>query len=302
MWEIPLTKNVPISHIFDQDCFEWCDRYVDLPINPIDKQPILLVPRRIVRNLPWINYDDYLRTEFSSYLRANRRKSGSKTQTDFNKDKVVSITRAQIERVDRYIKKKEQNAVEAQPSVDYLDTTKYIQESQKLKSLLNEISTGAAHATKYQQTVLEILNLLFNPELIDGATEVRTVEGTERRDIIFTNDSDQSFWDYIRNEHSSLLLMFEIKNVSKLEASHLNQTATYLGDRVGRLGFIVTRSPASETSQKKAFSIFNDSNPRKIILFLSDADLMEMLDMKCQLKDPMYFIQKAYRKFRQTVQ
>ena len=302
MWEIPLTKNVPISHIFDQDRFEWFDRYVDLPISPIDQQPILLVPRRIVRNLPWINYNDYFRTEFSAHLRANRKKSKSKTKIRFSKNQVVSITRAQIERVDQYIKKKEKNAAEAQPSLDYLDTTKCIQESQKLQSLLNEIPIGAAHATKYQQTVLEILNLLFNPELIDGEMEARTVEGTERRDILFTNDSDQSFWDYIRNEHSSFLLMFEIKNVQRLEAAHLNQTATYLGDRVGHLGFIVTRNSPSKASQRKAFSIFNDSNPRKIILFLSDADLIEMLDMKCQPQTPMRFIQKVYRKFRQTVQ
>ena len=302
MWEIPLAENVPISHIFDQGCFEWYDQYVDLPISPTDKQPILLVPRRIVRNLPWINYNDYFRTEFSAYLRASRKKGGSKTKKHFNKDQVISITRAEIERLDRYIKTKEKTAVEAQPSLDYIDTTKYIQESEKLKALLNEIPTGATHATKYQQTVLEILNLLFNPELIDGEIEVRTVEGTERRDILFTNDSDQSFWTYIRNEHSSFLLMFEIKNAPKLEAAHLNQTATYLGDRLGRLGFIVTRNPASKASQTKAFSIFNDSNPRKIILFLSDADLMEMLDMKCQLGDPMRFIQKVYRKFRQTVQ
>ena len=302
MWEIPLMDNAPISHIFDQDRFEWRDRYVSLPISPIDQQPILLVPRRIVRNLPWINYNDYFRTEFSSYLRASRKKSKPKTKVHFSKNQVVSITRAQIERVDRYIEKKEKNAAEAQPSLDYLDTTKCIQESEKLKSLLNEIPTGASHATKYQQTILEILNLLFNPELIDGEMEVRTVEGTERRDILFTNDSDQSFWDYIRNEHSSFLLMFEIKNVPGLEAAHLNQTATYLGDRVGRLGFIVTRNSPSKASQTKAFSIFNDSNPRKIILFLSDADLIEMLNMKCQSQNPMRFIQNVYRKFRQTVQ
>ena len=302
MWGIPLTKDAPVSHIFDQDCFKWHDRYVDLPISPTDKQPILLVPRRIVRNLPWINYDDYFRIEFSSYLQAELRKGGTKTKTRLSKKQVVSITRTQIERIDRYIKTKEETADQAQPSLDYIDTTKYIQESRKLKALLGEIPTGTSYAAKYQQTVLEILNLLFSPELIDGEMEVRTLHGTERRDIIFTNDSDQSFWTYIRNEHSSFLLMFEAKNAKGLEASHLNQTATYLGDRLGRLGFIVTRNPASEAAQMKAFSIFNDSNPRKIVLFLSDDDLVEMLDMKCQGKNPMRFIQKTYRKFRQTVQ
>ena len=39
-----------------------------------------------------------------------------------------------------------------------------------------------------------------------------TFEGTERRDIVFTNDSDESFWEYIRTEHAGLFVMFEAKN------------------------------------------------------------------------------------------
>ncbi len=155
---------------------------------------------------------EYYRTEFSAYLRANRRKGGAKTKTRLSKNQVVSITLTQIERIDRYIKRKEETADQAQPSLDYIDTTKYTQESHKLKVLLDEIPTGASHATKYQKTVLEILNLLFNPELIDGEMEIPTSKGTERRDIIFTNDSDQSFWTYIRNEHSSFLYWDHEKN------------------------------------------------------------------------------------------
>ena len=131
---------------------------------------------------------------------------------------------------------------------------------------------------------------------------MRTVDGTERRDVIFTNDSDQSFWSYLRSEHSSIFLMFESKNCEELENSHFNQTATYLGDRLGRLGFIVTRRPLNAPQKKKAFSIYNDSQPRKIILVLSDQDVVAMLDIKCDGKDPMRYIQKLYRSFRTSVQ
>ena len=96
--------------------------------------------------------------------------------------------------------------------------------------------------------------------------------------------------------------MFETKNTSGLEPTHYNQTATYLGERLGRLGFIVTRNPENVANQKKAFSIFNDSYPRKVILILSDLDLVDMLEMKCRGQNPMRFIQKKYRHFRQTVQ
>jgi hypothetical protein len=88
----------------------------------------------------------------------------------------------------------------------------------------------------------------------------------------------------------------------KLTPAHLNQTNTYLGDRLGRLGFIVTRNPAAPAQQRKAFSIYNDSSARKIILMLSDNDLRDMLDMKYRGQDPTRFVQNLYRQFRQSVQ
>ena len=88
----------------------------------------------------------------------------------------------------------------------------------------------------------------------------------------------------------------------KIHNTHLNQTATYLGDRIGRLGFVITRNPLQKAQQKKAYSIYNDSNPRKIILTLSDLDLIAMLDMKCTRKDPVRYIQKTYRSFRMKLQ
>lgn len=308
LWGIPFQKGVPLSHIYDPERCTWYDDHVDVPISPIDGHPILLVPRRIVRTLPWINYDEYFRMEFSVYLRAKRVRDAMATADHagelgrLNKAQVISITRSQVERIDHYVRTKEETGSQAQPSLTYLDKGTECVEAEQLRTRLAALVPGAADASRYQRAVLEILNYLFTPELIDGEMEVKTYEGTERRDIIFTNDSDQSFWGYLRTEHSSLLLMFETKNTDALEPSHLNQTATYLGDRLGRLGFIVTRKEAGLAQQRKAFSIYNDSHPRKIILILSDGDLTTMLDMKCRGQNPMRFVQSAYRKFRQTAQ
>jgi hypothetical protein len=96
--------------------------------------------------------------------------------------------------------------------------------------------------------------------------------------------------------------MIEVKNTQKLVPANYNQVATYLGDRLGRLGFIVARVAADKTNIQKAHSIYNDSNPRKVILTLSDFDLLKMLDMKCKGDDPMRYIQTCYRNFRQNVQ
>jgi hypothetical protein len=311
IWGLPLKKAVPVSHIFDPSSNEWRDAYEDLPVSQVDGSPILLVPRRIVRVLPWINYDDFVRTEFNAYL-SSRRQAARKARADADhknrqtqaqgKESVVTITRRDISLVERYVRSREQQAADARPALDYIDEDA-CKEAEELKGKLAAIKPGRDQAAEYQRLVLEILNFLFNPELIDGRPEVRTIDGTERRDIIFTNDSDESFWTYVRNEHSCILLMFEAKNTVDLGPPEINQTATYLGDRLGRLGIIATREMPSEAVQRKIFSVWNDSGQnRKIILTLSDDQIRELLDLRCQGLSPTKWMQSHYRKFRTDVQ
>ncbi|WP_110513751.1 hypothetical protein [Herpetosiphon llansteffanensis] len=308
IWGIPLVSGVPLTHNFEPTQLRWYDGYFDLPISPIDNTPLLFVPRRIVRVLPWINYEDFFRLEFSAYLRAKRVKGRLSTDkakivtNKIEKEKIVSLTRTDMNRLDNYVYVKESTANDAQPSVNYIDGNGICPETELLKVKFDNILPGNKDAAYYQKTILEILNFLFVPELIDGEMEVKTIDGTERRDIVFTNDSDQSFWSYIRSEHSSVFLMFEVKNTIDIDNIYINQVNTYLGDRLGRLGFIVTRNQVKEAQQRKIFSVYNDSYPKKIILVLSDTDLKNMLDMKCRGAYPMHYIQKIYRDFRTKVQ
>jgi hypothetical protein len=239
IWDVGMAKSVPIQHIFNQSSKEWEDSFEDLPISPINGTPILFVPRRIVRVLPWINYEDFVRSEFNAYLKARRdqiKRTSVQAKTD-----IVMVTRRDISLVERYVKTREAQGGNARPTIDYIDED-VCRESERLKERLDAVAVGRSDAETYQHLVLEILNFLFNPELIDGQPEVKTIDGTERRDIIFTNDSDEAFWDYIRNRYG-LLLMFEAKNTDELSIPAINQTATYLGKRIGKLGMIVTRRP-----------------------------------------------------------
>lgn len=313
MWNIPMRSGVPIRHIYNHASQDWEDSYEDLLVSPIDGSPILLVPRRLVRVLPWINYDDFLRSEFSAYLAARREAArrfrtvipdgvGARDARFAAKRDVVTVTRGDITLVERYVRSREEQSADAKPTLDYLDKNA-CQEAEALKARLAGTPTGREHATEFQRLVLEILNYLFNPELIDGQPEVRTIDGTERRDIVFTNDSDESFWDYVRSEHSGIVVMFEVKNTEELDLAAINQTATYLGDRIGRLGIIVTRHAIPETVQRKIFSVWNDSSSnRKVILTLTDLQLGELLDLRCKNGSPTKWMQKHYRAFRTAVQ
>ena len=97
--------------------------------------------------------------------------------------------------------------------------------------------------------------------------------------------------------------MFETKNTDEVEMAAINQTATYLGDRVGRFGVIVSRQALPETIKRKVFSVWNDSGPnRKVILALSDEHLRELLDLCCKGGSPTRWMQRHYRRFRTEVQ
>jgi hypothetical protein len=291
-----MAKSVPVSHIFNHSSTEWEDTFEDLPISPINGAPILLVPRRIVRVLPWINYDDFVRSEFNAYLNARRdqiKKSSAQAKTE-----VVTVTRRDISLVDRYVKTREAQGGDARPALDYIDED-VCRESERLKERLAAIAIGRPEAERYQRLVLEILNFLFSPELIDGQPEVKTIDGTERRDIIFTNDSDENFWEYVRNEYG-IILMFETKNTEELDTNAINQTATYLGVRIGTLGVIVTRRSPKDSIVKKVMTVFNDG--RKVILTLCDDQLRELLDLRCRGGSPTKWMQKHYRNFRVSLQ
>lgn len=312
IWNIPLVSGVPVEHVYDPLTAEWVDGHFDLPVSPVDQGAILLVPRRIVRALPWINYDDFLRTDFSAYLRAKRdavtaaaRVPADASRRPPAKDAVVTVTRSDIALVERYVRAREAASDQARPDATFGGFTDQAvcTQARDLSDRLAAILPGTKDAAEYQRLVLEILTFVFSPDLVDGRPEVRTVDGTERRDLVFTNESDQSFWSYVRTEHSGIFLMFEVKNTCDLDANALNQTATYLGDRLGRLGIIVTRLPSSEAMRRKAISIWNDSGQgRKGIIILSDDDLNALLEIRCKDGSPTRWMQDRYRAFRMALQ
>lgn len=313
LWSIPVSKQLPINHSFDFDDWTWTDGYYDLPMNPESGMPILLVPRRIVRLLPWINYDDYARTEFRSFLQPSRgprlpRYPGMPMEKRKNlaKAEVIDITRHRLDIVDSYIGRKVTEAAKAEPALGGDQVTEELanQVGDDLIARLQTLPVGQASAADYQRVVYEIFNYLFEPELTDGRMEERTHHGTERRDVIYTNESEHSFLKYVREQYSSMLLLLEVKNVKELEIDHINQVSAYLGARLGMLGIIVTRNAAKETIILKTYSIFNDtpSVPRKVILVVSDDQLIAMIRAK-QLGDPpVKTLQQIYRTFKTRLQ
>ena len=310
LWSIPLRSNVPLAHYFDAADMEWRDGYFDLPINPISGRPLLLVPRRVVRLLPWINYNDFYTTDAQLLLPPRPRLPrypgmARERRLELAKQDMVAKVRESPSVLEQYVSRKERDASSAQPLLAAEPEGGQLRASaEELLARLEGTPTGTAAASAYQHLVYEVLNFLFEPDLTGGEMEVSTYLGTERRDILYWNEAERSFWAYERLTYMSPLVMFECKNVTELETDHVNQTATYLGARLGMLGFVVTRNSASDALLRKTYSVYNDSPsvPRKTILVISDSDLRTMIGERANGASPTATIQQMYRRFRSRVQ
>ncbi len=321
-WSIPINKDVPVSHFFDFSELDWRDGYFDLPVNPSTGTPLLLVPRRILRILPWINYDDYLGeyskaflrpVSRSSLLRLKPRRFSQKgvAQKDIEKEaaptpkpQVCQVTAQNTAALNTYIERKEREAASAEPTE--LST---LQDIAKLKghadSLIQElasVNSGKEDAYKYQDLAHRILTFCFHPHLADGKPQERTCEGTLIRDLVFSNEGARNFWRYIMQTYGSFLVVFELKNKTDITGSDVDQVATYLGDTMGRFGILVSRDNAGTTSFNRRKAVFNKESLRKVILHLTDKDLAQLLRQRSALKDTTDYIQSLYRKFMVSIE
>lgn len=166
---------------------------------------------------------------------------------------------------------------------------------------LEDIRPGAKDAKAYEQCVFEILCSCLAEQLSYPERESRTVEGTERRDITFYNDSLHRFWRRVREKHAAANIVFECKNVRSLKLDHVSQLIGYLGGSLGNFGVIASRTLPGKNVQRKAINAFNRQDPI-VVLFLSDEDLAEMARLDAQGKDPTEVIERKYVELIRAVQ
>jgi hypothetical protein len=98
------------------------------------------------------------------------------------------------------------------------------------------------------------------------------------------------------------LIVFELKNKIDINGGDVDQIATYLGDTVGRFGVLISRFDKGQTSFNRRKTIFNKDTSRKVILHLTDKDLIELLNLRSMLRDTTDYLQNMYRKFMVSIE
>lgn len=145
-----------------------------------------------------------------------------------------------------------------------------------LKDQLKGCPRGKAGWERYEEICTTILATAFTPPLRPPRRQTRTLYGLERRDALFSLRGLNGGWDAIRREFDANFLLVEFKNYTrKFGKDEVNQTRNYLRDTIGRLAIICSRAGPDDGALRMRNSIF--AQEKKMILFFSDAELMELL-------------------------
>lgn len=167
-----------------------------------------------------------------------------------------------------------------------------------LISSLKSINPGKKEWSNYQSLVFDILEYLFCPPLEIPHYELADLDSRNRRDIIFENDANEGFWKSMREIYKAYYIVVDAKNYSKpLSKRPIIDIAYYLKPYgCGMFGIIACRkgtNGASEHAIKEQW-IGN----KKMIVVLSDEDLIEMLEIKNNSGNPEAIIRKKIANFR----
>lgn len=284
---IPIEKVI-VENVYDykKQCF--VNEVVYLPINPISKTPIIFTPKRWLRFLPWINYDDY----FSGYISKLDNEELSKQ----NRIALLNYNRSNYDLIQTYIKIKERQSVDCKNDPLFKQLP-ILSVNRRLKELL-ALPSGNENCAdkKYEDLVCQMLATLCYPQLDFADAQSRTDSGVLIRDLIFYNNRSYDFLKDIYDDFQSRQMVVELKNVKALERDHVNQLNRYLSDNFGKFGILFTRNKPPKNIYKNTIDLW--AGQRKCILILTDEDLKLMCKIfEGKQRFPIDVLKKKYIEF-----
>ena len=166
------------------------------------------------------------------------------------------------------------------------------------KEVLNGIEAGEKHWSKYQSLVVDILEFLLCPPLGSPEVELADKDKRNRRDIIFENSANDGFWKIVRDNYEGHYVVVDAKNYAKpltkrpiLDISHYLKVYG-----CGLFSIIVSRKGYSPSGDHAAKEQWIGSH--KMIVSLSDEDIVKMLELKQEGLNPEDVIKGYISKFR----
>jgi hypothetical protein len=251
-------QRVPLAPYYSTDAGDWISDYFDVPIAA--GQPVLLVPKIIVRYPPAYDHQQYYRHFVLEYLQAEHLSANSSlVRTLKNGRRVVykkdikAIFRCTKENLYRFSRDhpnvlQEYRAFLAELERQGLASIVAPEDervvAQVLADALVAIPPGNADATDYHWLMIGIVEFLFFPNLFSPRKEQEIHQGRKRIDIVMENGAREGvFWrlHQVRQLPCSYIAI-ECKNYGREVANpEIDQLAGRFSPNRGKCGILCCR-------------------------------------------------------------
>lgn len=170
-----------------------------------------------------------------------------------------------------------------------------------LTEKLQAVLPGHDNWKQYESVCTEILTYVFSPALATPDIQSRSDDGLDIIDAIFAIRAPQAPWSLVRSEYRTRFVVAEFKNYSDpIGQNQVESLAQYLWRPSQRFfGLLVSRQEpsASAIAQRRRKWLEEE----KCIIFLSDADLSEMLQLRQIDAQPFDVIDAQLEEFFRTL-
>lgn len=151
-----------------------------------------------------------------------------------------------------------------------------------------------------EKFVETFLTACFSEAYEDGVTihsQKRNSSGSDRRDFQITNSTDckNAFLNHLRSRDHVDILLFDAKNYkAELTQDRMSRFRTYLDGNpyFGDFGVIISRKGVTKEAKQWLEKSWNNKEFKIIVLY--DDDLIKMLTLYGNDKDPIAVIEKKY--------
>jgi hypothetical protein len=172
---------------------------------------------------------------------------------------------------------------------------------ENLSTALIQLEKGQSEWSTYQQLCCDIFSHLFSPPLSSPRFEHSDADDRNRRDMIYENSNDHSFWKMIREMYQAHYIVVDAKNSAELLGKRpVIDIAHYLKPYgCGMFGILLARIGTSEAANHAIKEQWIGNN--KMIVTLNDNEILEMLKIKQANGRPEEIIRMKLADFRMSL-
>jgi hypothetical protein len=285
-------KEVVVPSVYNPSSLSFEDVQAEVPVHPSTGLPVLLVPKRWLRHVPWINYDSYFRDFCPQDDIAHEGE-------ELTRVRVQTYNRDNYGVVDAFVQARERSFKDCEN--DPLFSQIPVLSARRKLAAIKKLPTGKEGGADiaYEKHIGQLLPSLLYPQLDFAQEQARTDSGVSIRDLIFYNSRSHPFLQELMVDYGSRQITFEMKNVLAIERGHVDQLNRYLKDNLGNFGIFVTRNPLKKAQFSSTIDLW--SGQRKAIVALSDADIEQMVEVfDSKQRSPLDVVVKKYVEFRRA--